>query len=214
MVLTLAIYIGLVLGLTWAELKEIPKAQQTLKPAAALGFIFIAVISGALDHQYGKLILFGLAACAAGDLLLLSRTSQKLFLAGMAAFAIGHLAYISAFVGIQPYQFSVSGIIQAGVILFIGAGIYVWLNPHLPKDMRFAVKIYVFIILMMVITALELPARGPLTLAIAGAVMFAMSDIFVARDRFVTPSPRNTLAITPLYFGAQALIALSTIPAI
>ena len=62
----------------------------------------------------------------------------------------------------------------------------------------------------MVINALGLPMRGPLRLAMIGAVMFAMSDVFVARDRFVTPTPLNALAITPLYFGAQALIALST----
>jgi len=63
----------------------------------------------------------------------------------------------------------------------------------------------------MVITALGLPMRGPLSLAMIGALMFAVSDIFVARDRFVSPDPKNALAITPLYFAAQALIALSTL---
>jgi len=64
-------------------------------------------------------------------------------------------------------------------------------------------------IALMSIHALRLPTQGPLLLAMIGAVMFAVSDVFVGRDRFVSTNPKNALAITPLYFGAQALIALS-----
>ena len=205
-----ALYICLILGLVWAEFKEARAAQRLLKPMAAFGFILIALLSGALDTQYGKIILCGLIACAAGDVFLLSRNSQKLFLAGMIAFAIGHLAYLSAFVPPQPADMTAGRFATIAIVVFGGAGIFAWLKPHLPKDMRIAVPIYVFIILLMVINALGLPMRGPLRLAMIGAVMFAMSDVFVARDRFVTPTPLNALAITPLYFGAQALIALST----
>jgi uncharacterized membrane protein YhhN len=76
--------------------------------------------------------------------------------------------------------------------------------------MRIPVSVYFFIILIMVVNALRLPMDGPLLLAMIGAVLFAVSDVFVGRDRFVSPSPKNALVITPLYFGAQALIALST----
>ncbi len=44
---------------------------------------------------------------------------------------------------------------------------------------------------------------------IIAAIMFAVSDMFVARDRFIKPSSKNALLITPLYFGAQALFAFS-----
>lgn len=205
-----ALYICLVVGLVWAEFKDARIAQRLLKPLAALGFIAIALLSGALDTQYGKIILFGLMACAAGDVFLLSRNSEKLFLAGMASFAIGHLAYLSAFVPPQVGGMTAARLATIAVVMFGGSAIFAWLKPNLPKDMRIAVPIYVFIILLMVINALGLPLRGPLRLAMIGAVMFAVSDIFVARDRFVTPTPINALAITPLYFGAQALIALST----
>jgi hypothetical protein len=39
--------------------------------------------------------------------------------------------------------------------------------------------------------------------------MFAISDMAVARDRFVTQTPANAFVITPLYFGAQLLFAVS-----
>lgn len=205
-----ALYICLVFGLVWAEFKDARIAQRLLKPLAAMGFIAIALLSGALDTQYGKIILFGLMVCAAGDVFLLSRNSEKLFLAGMASFAIGHLTYLSAFVPLQVGGMSAARLATIAVVMFGGSAIFAWLKLNLPKDMKIAVPIYVFIILLMVINALGLPLRGPLRLAMIGAVMFAVSDIFVARDRFVTPTPINALAITPLYFGAQALIALST----
>lgn len=207
----LAAYAGLVAALTLAEFKENRLAQRLFKPVAAIGFILIALCVGVPETLYTQLVLLGLIACAFGDIFLLSRSSQKLFLAGMASFALGHFAYLTAFVLLPSDGYTLMDFVKSGVVIFAGFGIYNWLKPHLPKDMKIPVTIYVFIILIMVINALRLPADGPLLLAMVGAVMFAVSDIFVARDRFVSPSPKNALAITPLYFGAQALIALSTL---
>lgn len=206
----LILYVGLVAALTVAEFKDIRLVQRIFKPISALGFITIALTIGVPDGLYGQLILLGLIACAFGDVFLLSRKSQKMFLAGMGAFALGHFAYLSAFVFLPRDLPSTKDFIISGVVILIGFGVHSWLKPHLPKSMRIPVAIYFFIILIMVINALRLPAQGPLLLAMIGAVMFAVSDVFVGRDRFVKPDPKNALAITPLYFGAQALIALST----
>ncbi len=210
MALCLIVYACLVLGLVAAEFKGSQTAQSLLKPAAALGFLVIACLSGALDHHYGRIIFFGLIACAVGDIFLLSRKSQKLFLAGMVAFAIGHFAYLTAFVPFEAEGFSAGTFIRNLLAIFAVVGVGIWIHPHVPRALRLAVKAYALIILIMVINALDLPQTPPLVLAMIGAVMFAVSDIFVARDRFVSRSPYNALAITPLYFGAQALIALST----
>ena len=206
----LVLYAALVAGLLVAELKENRSAQRMLKPAAAIGFIFIAISVGAAEHRYGHIILFGLVACALGDVFLLSRNSAKLFIAGMAAFALGHLAYLYTFAAFGAETGALALIVTAALVTVMGVGVYTWLQPHLPKDMRLAVPVYFIIILIMLINALNLPLELPLILAMAGAILFTISDIFVARDRFVSPDPRNAFAITPLYFGAQALIALST----
>jgi len=182
-IFTLGSYVILVAALTAAELFENRGAQNCLKPMSALGFIAIALMSGVPSVLYGQLILLGLIACAFGDVFLLSRKSQALFVVGMAAFAIGHLAYLGAFITVPRDALSLTDIIVSGVTLFIGFGIYRWLKPHLPKEMRRPVVIYFVIILMMVIHALRLPTQGPLLLAMIGAVMFAVSDVFVGRDR-------------------------------
>ena len=83
-----------------------------------------------------------------------------------------------------------------------------WLWPHLPDGMRPAVAAYVIAISLMVILASgTITGFGP-QLAI-GAVMFAVSDIFVARERFVTSSVANRLWGLPLYYAAQIVLALS-----
>ena len=210
MIYILLLYTALVAALALAEFKENRAAQRLLKPAAALGFVGIALYIGVPEGLYGQLILLGLIACAFGDVFLLSRNSQKLFLAGMGAFAIGHLAYLSAFVSLPRDILTLADFIKSGVTIIVGGSVFSWLKPYLPKNMRIPVMIYFLIILVMVINALRLPANGPLLLVMIGAVMFAVSDVFVGRDRFVSPSSKNALAITPLYFGAQALIALST----
>lgn len=206
----LVLYAALVAGLLVAELKENRSAQRMLKPAAAIGFILIALQADALRNEYGRIFLVGLLACAIGDVFLLSRKSPKLFLAGMVTFALGHIAYIVAFLSLKDDGFPAIAIAITVGILCFGLMIYAWLQPHLPRNMRVAVRGYILIIFAMVISSLGLPVLGSWRFAIIGAFMFAISDIFVARDRFVSPDPRNAFAITPLYFGAQALIALST----
>jgi hypothetical protein len=42
-----------------------------------------------------------------------------------------------------------------------------------------------------------------------GAVMFYLSDLAVARDRFVAPGFTNRVWGLPLYYGAQLILALT-----
>lgn len=209
MVVSLFLYGCVVLALLMAEVKENRRAQAILKPLAALGFILIAIYFGALETKYGKIILTGLVACAAGDVFLLSRKSENLFKGGMAAFAIGHLAYVWAFIQNTSGDYSIAVIASCIFTLFSTAIFFAWLKPKLSRDMRLPVFFYTLIIVSMVLASLTLNMRGVFIFAPIGAIMFAISDMFVAKDRFDKPDPKNALAITPLYFGAQALFALS-----
>lgn len=208
MTLSLIIYACIVFALLIAELREDKRAQYLFKPLAALGFILLALQFGALKSTYGIIILSGLIACAMGDIFLLSRKSDNVFKAGMAAFAVGHLLYMTAF-GLQFEGLDIDGYIVTGLTLISATTFFLWLKPHLAKDMIALTLVYTAIISLMVIASIArfnyfLKYAAPL-----GAILFAISDMFVARDRFVKPSPKNALAITPLYFGAQALFAFS-----
>ena len=50
--------------------------------------------------------------------------------------------------------------------------------------------------------------NAPLILAV-GAIVFAISDIFVARERFVRKGFVNAAVGLPAYFGSQMLLAYS-----
>ena len=198
----LAVYAALILALTCAEYRQKFKLQVWLKPLSAIGFILIAILGGAIYWEFGRWILWGLLACAIGDVLLLSRNSPAKFKLGMLAFAIGHILYALAFLRHPEF-----GAVKWWMLIPVLAGLayFVWIRPKLPKDMVVPVGIYSTIIIVMVILSLAVSVwMVPLA-----AIMFAASDMFVARDRFVKNEGANALAITPLYFGAQALFALA-----
>lgn len=202
----LALYALLVAALTWVEFKQNRRAQNFLKPAAALGFIAIALLASAQDWSFGRWILAGLISCAIGDVLLLSRESPLKFKLGMAAFATGHILYTVAFFHHPAFSFSPLKYALAVLPIVAGLAYFLWIRTKLPVDFKIPVAIYSVIIVTMVIASFGVP----LWMVPAAASVFAISDMFVARDRFVDDAPANALAITPLYFGAQALFALAS----
>ena len=77
--------------------------------------------------------------------------------------------------------------------------------------MLWPVRGYVMMITLMTIAA---AAQTPWSISeglgpLAGAVLFYLSDICVARERFVTPSPAHTYVGLPLYYLGQMLLAAS-----
>ena len=90
----------------------------------------------------------------------------------------------------------------------VAAAVLRWLWPGLPRPLRLPVIAYVIAIAVMVVTAAGTVAdRGPGLLA--AAAVFAASDVFVARERFVHSTVANRLLGLPLYYGAQLVLALS-----
>ncbi len=186
-----------------------PWLKWVFKPAASAAFIALALYCGALDTQYGRLILVGLILCMAGDVFLIAK-AQTAFLAGMGAFALGHAAYIAAFLAIGTAP-TVTHAVSLVVIGALVGRILVWLWPHL-GSFRYPVAIYCAVISVMVVTsfATQHPNGGsPYWLAILGAVGFAISDISVARDQFVRQEFFNRLWGLPLYYASQIALAAS-----
>lgn len=193
-------------GLVVAEARQAQAARAALKSAASALFILTALAAGGLASGYGQIIVAGLILCALGDVLLLS-AAARLFLAGMAAFALGHGAYIAAFLLTGPD----AGLATAGAAVFMGGFSFImlrWLWPHL-GDFRLPVIGYVVIISVMAAASIPASLAARDWRIGAGAVLFAISDIAVARDRFIKDEFRNRLWGLPLYYGAQLFIASS-----
>ena len=175
------------------------------KPLASACFLWMAVALDAPATGYGRLVLSGLALCALGDVLLVPRGRPRAFQAGILAFLLGHLAYAAAFMRLGPAPLAMVAA-AVGMVAFGGAVLH-WLGPRLPDDMRKPVRAYVAVISAMVVCGVGATAgRGPGTVAI-GAVAFALSDVAVARDRFVSPGFVNAAWGLPLYYAAQLVLA-------
>lgn len=153
-------------------------------------------------------ITLGLALGAAGDFFLSradeTAAGERAFLAGMAAFGAGHLAYVCAFAGV----FEGVGWAATLALLTLALSTEFWLAPRTAK-LRWPVRCYVLVIAAMAYAALGLPAGQ--WAARIGAVLFVASDVMLALEIFVLPRAHPfraplARALWATYFLGQALI--------
>lgn len=183
------------LGLLWAEWQKRRTARALFKSLCSLGFLLFALSLG-LDSLFAQLVFAGLLLSALGDVLLLLASSRA-FLAGLGAFLLAHLAYLGAF--LQAGVPSLWGLL---LVLLAGYFWMRWLWPYL-AGWRGPVLAYGVVISLMLWVGLGVP-RPEVRL---GALLFYLSDLFVARQRFVVQQPLNPLLGLPLYYAAQYLLA-------
>jgi len=205
--LSIVVCAAAVAGLLYAEWRESQAGKWLTKPVASFAFMAVAIFSGALDSDYGRLILLGLALCLLGDLLLIPEGRVNVFRLGVFAFLAGHVAFAGAFLT-QPRSATWLALAAAALGLVLWR-VWRWLSPSLPGDMRLPVQAYFFVIAVMTALACAVTGAGGTALVAAGAVAFTASDISVARDRFVRHEFVNRAWGLPLYYIAQVLLALS-----
>jgi len=205
-----AIVIGLILALALgaATIQGTRRGvARILKLAASTSVIGLFFLGTDGTPVYMWLILGALAASWFGDLALTFDGSAA-FTLGLFTFALAHVVYIAAFVvraPVDPLVFALSGTAMVG----IGFAILRWLAPHRPSDLRIPLIAYVSIISIMVTVAFATQTRAPSAFIALGASAFAVSDVLVAREQFVSATRWNRIIGLPLYFGAQTLFALT-----
>ncbi len=203
----IVICLAAVAALLVAERRESQVGKWLAKPVASGAFIAVAVIAGALDSDYGRLILLGLGLCLLGDILLIPEGRLAVFRAGVFAFLAGHVAFAAAFLS-QPRSLLWLAVAAVALVLAL-SGVWRWLSPRLPADMRRPVQAYFLVIGVMTALACAVSGAGGPSIIAAGAIAFTVSDIAVARDRFVHQEFANRAWGLPLYYLAQVLLALS-----
>jgi uncharacterized membrane protein YhhN len=208
------------LVLVGAEYKHAKLVRAIAKPIASLAFVavgFLALVSceppiGAWG-EYQLWISVGLVLGVAGDIALLGKSSGA-FLAGLTAFLLGHIAYIVAFAQLAPPASWID--IRALLPLVVGGTALALLWPRL-GDMRLPVIGYVIAIVTMMAAAIaaaqitSVPEQNRMLLVV-GAALFFVSDLAVARDKFVGASFVNRAWGLPAYYAGQLLIAWSLWP--
>jgi uncharacterized membrane protein YhhN len=200
----------LALLLLWSEGRGSRRGTCIIKPLASVGFVGCALAAGAWSSAYGRWVLMALVLCWLGDLFLLSRQIPP-FRAGLFSFLAAHLCYAAAFLLMGPNWPSVA----PAVILVGGVGwvVWQWLSPHVHPPMKSPVMAYILVISLMVVLGVGVFGRRGQAVFLAAPLAFYLSDLAVARDRFIEPGFANRLWGLPLYYTAQILFAWSVVVA-
>ncbi|MCA9637613.1 MAG: lysoplasmalogenase [Myxococcales bacterium] len=200
-ILTLVALVLLVI----AERSRHRGARALTKVLASSGFMATALAAGALESAWGQTLLVALGLSMVGDIFLISRATA-MFAGGLGAFLLAHVVFGVAFV-VLGVDLGATAIVGALLVVFI-VKVAAWVLPHVPGRLRAPVIAYILAVSAMAALAIGASwSSGEPAIAIAG-VAFLISDVFVARDRFVTPGFANRLYGLPLYYGAQVLFAL------
>lgn len=172
------------------------------KPLASSAFVAAALLHGALASGYGRLVLAALVLSLVGDVLLIAR-AQATFLAGLGAFLLAHVLYAAAFVvrGVAATWTAVALVVLGVAALPVAR----WLLPHVPREMKGPVVAYMVVITAMVALGAGQVGLEGRALVLLAAGCFYLSDLSVARDRFVAPGFSNLTWGLPLYYLAQLL---------
>ncbi len=201
---------GLLTGLLYCEKKEVLKARLAVKSLLSSLFIFAAVVQFHPVPPYYRFLLIGMIFCLGGDVLL-ALPGKKMFLYGLVSFLLGHVFYAVAFFYTAGFnQWTGTGL---AISALAGAVVFLWLRPHL-GSMKIPVIFYILAISAMVVGAGSMAGAGELKpvgrmAAFVGALSFYISDVFVARQRFLKTEFVNRLIGLPLYYGGQFLLAFS-----
>ncbi len=168
--------------------------------------IFLVAILGDTDQvSYKYLIALALAFSLVGDVLLMLPSDQ--FRAGLIAFLVAHIFYISAFLSVIDTLHWWLPVI----LMIIGICFVLYIFPRLGSQ-KTHVIIYIVVILVMVWTAGEVLYQDPQIGAwfiFVGAVLFVVSDLILALNRFQNSFSSARAFNLTAYFLAQLLIASS-----
>ncbi|MCO7222773.1 lysoplasmalogenase [Pleionea sp. CnH1-48] len=185
--------------------------QKTIWAAVTKAAASLTMIGFGLEQlnlapsEYGHWVIAALILGTIGDVCL-SIKHKLAFMAGMLAFLLGHLAYIYAFVQLTPTLMHLTISVLVALIVFLP--FYRWLLPDLSNSLKIPVGIYMAVLALMVATASGSVKSEQIIIAIA-AITFAVSDMFVALNRFKPPRWYYRVIGLPLYYVSQFTLAYS-----
>ncbi|MFV1970406.1 MAG: lysoplasmalogenase [Acidimicrobiia bacterium] len=183
--------------------------SRLFKIGASTAVIAIVFTGAPAFSGYAMFIAAGLVISWFGDLAL-SFTGERPLLAGLASFALAHALYTAGFFARSPMD--LAAVALSGIAMALTAGaILRWLGPHTPERMRIPVAVYVGIISVMVVASFGTSGTLQDPRIPMAAVLFAISDVLVARNRFVVRALANRVGGLPTYYAAQALFAITVV---
>ncbi len=190
-------------------LLQTDQPQGTLRSTVKTAAVALLALAAGLAEAPPLLVL-ALATCAVGDFCL-SRDGERFFMAGVGAFALGHLGYIVLFLShpdSSPMRLlQMPDLMLALALVGVGIAMSLVLAPR-AGALKGPVLAYTPIILGMGLAALSLPGQGALIWLMPAALVFILSDLILATETFVLPPSHPARRYTPYvvwvtYWSAQ-----------
>ena len=196
-----------------AEFRKTQRQIYVLKPISTLFVIAVALLSFGqtpMNLTYTVGVLVGLVLSLGGDVALMFQSNRKAFMVGLVLFLLAHVTYAITFALLDPAH--AGDWFPALVMFLIGASFYVLIHDGL-GTMRGPVIVYIVIISVMVVLAISTFTGSALTprqawLVSLGAILFYISDVILAANRFWKPFKYHRISLT-FYYAGQCLIALA-----
>lgn len=183
------------------------------KPLTTLLILWLAATATpAVGPHYRRAVLIGMTLSLVGDVLLM--LPVDLFVPGLIAFLLAHVAYIVAFAPGSTTKARMTAFLLLGLVA--GANL-VALLPRIGSELKAPVLAYVAVLTSMAAFALarawspSLASATPRSVRFAatGGLCFVLSDSLLAWDKFGGGIPLPALSILASYWLAQWCIARS-----
>ena len=194
----------------YAVAREDRRTETWAKPLVLSALLVVAIVLGATSSTAGVWLLVALVFGLLGDVALLSDSLPR-FRAGVAAFLVGHLAYLACFasLGLPMPAWSWAGLAVLAAALFATRSVVPATHRLEGPALSVPVAVYSVVIGAMLLCAWF----TGVPLVALGASVFVVSDAVLSIDRFVRPIPHARLILMITYHVGQALIVAGVLTA-
>ncbi len=195
----------------WSASRRARAVERVAKPAVLAALLGVAAMGSPTKPSVEPGLLLALGASLAGDVLLLP---PGRLVAGLAAFLVGHLAYVAAFWQL-PGEGAWLLVGTAGAAALVATAGRRLVRAAGQQGMGGPVAAYLAAITLMAIAA----TRTGEPAAVAGAWLFVASDSMLGWGQFVGTTPggrggaRLRLGVIVTYHVAQALLVVALLGA-
>lgn len=200
--LTLALVAALV---DWiAVARRVAVLEYGAKPTATLALLVVAASLDVSRDASWWWLLASLVACALGDVWLM--LPRDAFVPGLASFAVAQAMFAVSFTvgGIEASRLVLGLLVVVPVAVLLARRFVAALHHLGRRELVVPVVGYIVVISTMAVAAIG----GATAVAIAGAVMFMVSDSLIAESRFVNTRPWHPVGIMVTYHLALTGLVL------
>jgi uncharacterized membrane protein YhhN len=189
------------------------RLEYVCKPGTMVALVAAAIALDPTDGAQRGWFAAAFVLSMAGDVFLMLPERPlgpiDTFVAGLASFLLGHVAFIAGLWarGVEGARLAGGAVLVLALMLTLGRRIVAGVRGGSDPSLVVPVTAY-----MLVISAMVASAIGTgVALAVVGSLLFYCSDALIAWNRFIEARPRGPMAIIVTYHAAQAGLLLSLV---